>query len=85
MSINPLQALNIATIPHDEKDITSVLNQVQYAEATCQDIYDKLTQRTKNLADEILEVEFSWRVRVGGMRGFRELLLPVFHPVYGVP
>jgi CRISPR-associated protein Cmr6 len=30
-------------------------------------------------------VDFNWRLRVGGTRGFRELLLPVFHPVFGVP
>ncbi|MGQ9870266.1 RAMP superfamily CRISPR-associated protein, partial [Leptodesmis sp.] len=51
-------------------------------------VYTKLCQRTELLAggtENTLRVSFSWRLRVGGTRGFRELLLPVFHPVFGVP
>ncbi len=84
MIINPLQALNTKVLT-TERQISPILESVEDAEQTCNEIYRKLTARTKKLATESLKIEFSWRVRVGGMRGFRELLLPVFHPVYGVP
>lgn len=82
MSINPLQALNSTLFGNQ---INPVLESVEDAEATCNQLYQKLTTRTEQLAETTLRVEFSWRVQVGGMRGFRELLLPVFHPVYGIP
>lgn len=80
---NPLQALNCKLLFGEQ--INPVLESVEQAENSCLPIYNKLTARTNKLADQTLTVHFAWRVRVGGMRGFRELLLPVFHPVYGVP
>jgi CRISPR-associated protein Cmr6 len=58
------------------------------AEKNCSSIYEKLRQRTELLAGNgknTILVQFNWRLRVGGTRGFRELLLPVFHPVFGIP
>jgi CRISPR-associated protein Cmr6 len=82
---NPLQALN-----HTEFDELPkpVLEAAVQAEKTCIPIYDNLKQRTEMLAggaEHTFSVSFSWRLRVGGTRGFRELLLPVFHPVFGIP
>ena len=86
---NPLQALNHAEFGDDGKGgelSQPVLAAAVKAEKTCDPIYQKLTDRTKMLAgDNTLAVSFNWRLRVGGTRGFRELLLPVFHPVFGVP
>ena len=79
---NPLQALNHQRFSDHAQP---VLEEASAADATCSSIYAHLTERTKTLAEETLEVKFSWRLRVGGMRGFQELLLPVFHPVYGIP
>lgn len=62
-----------------------VLLAAAQADDTCEVLYKQLTSRTKALASETLTVRFPWRLRVGGMRGFRELLLPAMHPVYGVP
>jgi len=81
---NPLQKLNSENF-EDDKSRNKSLELVAKAEGKCKKIYQQLTQKTENLADETLKAKFSWRVRVGGMRGFQELLLPVFHPVYGVP
>lgn len=77
--INPLQELN-QKIAVDE-----ALKQVISAEEECQSLYTKLSERTKAIADQFFIAEFVWRVRVGGIRGFDEILLPVFHPVYGIP
>ncbi len=85
MTQNPLQTLKIQPYPVSENSIKPLLESVEDIENDCDEIYQKLTARTKQLADDVLEAKFSWRVRVGGMRGFRELILPVFHPVYGVP
>ena len=86
---NPLQALNYAEFGADRNGgelSQPVLTAAVSAEKTCDPIYQKLTARTKMLAgDNTLAVSFNWRLRVGGTRGFRELLLPVFHPVFGVP
>ena len=86
---NPLQALNYAEFGEDRNGgelSQPVLAAAVKAEKTCDPIYQKLTARTKMLAgDNTLSVSFNWRLRVGGTRGFRELLLPVFHPVFGVP
>lgn len=88
---NPLQALNFAEFGDDGKGnelSQSVLSAAVQAEKNCGSLYTKLCQRTELLAGgdkNTLRVSFSWRLRVGGTRGFRELLLPVFHPVFGVP
>lgn len=86
---NPLQALNYAEFGADRNGgelSQPVLTAAVSAEKTCDPIYQKLTDRTKMLAGEnTLSVSFNWRLRVGGTRGFRELLLPVLHPVFGVP
>lgn len=88
---NPLQALNLAEFGDDGKGnelSQPVLSAAVQAEKSCGPAYTKLCQRTELLAggtENTLRVSFSWRLRVGGTRGFRELLLPVFHPVFGVP
>ncbi|UIE39256.1 RAMP superfamily CRISPR-associated protein [Leptodesmis sichuanensis] len=88
---NPLQSLNFAEFGDDGKGnelSQPVLSAAVQAEKSCGLVYTKLCQRTKLLAggdENTLRVDFSWRLRVGGTRGFRELLLPVFHPVFGVP
>jgi CRISPR-associated protein Cmr6 len=86
---NPLQALNYAEFGEDRNGgelSQPVLAAAVKAEKTCDPIYQKLTARTKMLAGgNTLSISFNWRLRVGGTRGFRELLLPVFHPVFGVP
>lgn len=82
---NPLQALNLTEF---EELTQPVLKEAVKAEATCDRIYAKLKQRTLDLVGTegiTIPISFNWRVRVGGTRGFRELLLPVFHPVFGIP
>ena len=82
----PLQVLNHSYINlANEESVQDFLQTIAANDTTCQVIYQQLTKRTKALAETVLEVSFPWRVRVGGMRGFQELLLPVFHPVYGIP
>ncbi len=91
-SHNPLQALywvepNLP-IENDATARMRILNATVEAEQTCNQLYIKLKQRTQNLAggeENTIRVSFNWRVRVGGTRGFRELLLPVLHPVFGIP
>ncbi len=87
---NPLQALNIAKFGKDPKGnelSQDVLEEAVTAEKTCTSIYEKLNRRTEELAGKegVITISFNWRVRVGGTRGFRELLLPVFHPIFGIP
>lgn len=87
---NPLQALNLTEFGRNRngEELTQpVLNAAVASEATCAPLYAKLNQRTRQLAGEegIVTIDFNWRVRVGGTRGFRELLLPVLHPVFGIP
>ena len=89
--INPLQALNFAEFGEDRKGAElaqPVLIAAANAEKTNTALYTKLKQRTESLigTDGVtILATFNWRLRVGGTRGFRELLLPVFHPVFGVP
>ncbi|MBD1937282.1 RAMP superfamily CRISPR-associated protein [Microcoleus sp. FACHB-68] len=87
---NPLQALNFAEFKEvkGKEIVQPVLESAVGAEKDCAGIYTKLCERTLALAggkDNTLTISFSWRMRVGGTRGFRELLLPAFHPVFGVP
>jgi CRISPR-associated protein Cmr6 len=82
MISNPLQALNLARF--DDTPIPALKEAVN-AEHNCQSYYKRLTQRTKNLANEWIKIQFAWRLRVGGVRGFYEILLPALHPVYGIP
>ncbi len=94
---NPLQTLNCADFSTEsakkfsdsqpeEQRLKSLLEETVKADTqTCQSLYDLLNQRTVTLAGEIAEVYFPERLRVGGIQGFRERLLPALHPVYGVP
>ncbi|WP_051050546.1 RAMP superfamily CRISPR-associated protein [Pseudanabaena sp. PCC 6802] len=86
---NPLQAL-IRSEPsiHSESDRKPVLVKAVEADKGCDRIYKTLNQRIRDLVGSngiAIEVEFDWRVRVGGNRGFCDLLLPVLHPVFGIP
>lgn len=89
---NPLQALNWVepnlSPQKDEEPRMRILQASMEAEDACTEIYDRLNQRTERLAGKgglTFKAQFPWRLRVGGTRGFRELLLPVLHPVFGVP
>ncbi|OBQ27997.1 MAG: hypothetical protein AN483_17845 [Aphanizomenon flos-aquae MDT14a] len=88
---NPLQALYWVEPNLPETDASqrmSILRETVAAEQGCNQIYTKLYQRTLQLADgkeNTVSVSFNWRMRVGGTRGFRELLLPVLHPIFGIP
>lgn len=86
---NPLQTLNFTQFGVDKKNnelAKPVLEAAVSADKTCATVYNLLTERTKKIAGaNAITVKFPWRVRVGGMRGFRELLLPALHPVYGIP
>lgn len=94
---NPLQTLNCLDFSKEsaarfsdsqpeEERLKFLLEATAKADKeTCQPLYDILNQRTETLAEEILTVHFPGRLRVGGIQGFRERLLPVLHPVYGVP
>jgi CRISPR-associated protein Cmr6 len=85
---SPLQALKLCTFDTDIKSRElpeSIFNQAIAAEESAAPIYEYLGQRIEQLADVTLKVSFPWRLRVGGLPGFRDLLLPAMHPVYGVP
>ena len=88
---NPLQALYWIEPNLSENDASqrmSILKETVAAEQGCSQIYTKLYQRTLQLAngqENTISVSFNWRMRVGGTRGFRELLLPVLHPIFGIP
>ncbi|HEY9795794.1 MAG TPA: RAMP superfamily CRISPR-associated protein [Leptolyngbyaceae cyanobacterium] len=91
-SQNPLQALYWVepNLPaeKDEEQRMRLLKATVEAEQHCQSLYTQLNQRTQVLVGEMgvcFKVSFNWRLRVGGTRGFRELLLPVLHPVFGIP
>lgn len=73
---------------HTQESAKLLLEAATTVETHCQSIYDRLKQRTESLVLEggvAFPVSFSWKLRVGGTRGFMELLLPVFHPIFGVP
>ena len=85
---NPLQSLNHKLFEKDEENqelVKPVIEASIKAERDCLELYQYLTEKTKTIADETLEVSFPWRLRVGGMRGFRDLLLPAMHSIYGIP
>ncbi len=88
---NPLQSLNFAKfgIDKNEKELSQpVLEKAVIADGNCKDTYRRLSDRTKLLVGSegiTFSTDFNWRVRVGGTVGFRELLLPVFHQVFGIP
>ena len=85
----PLQALNHGLFPDtndsNKLDLKQVLKQAADEDKNWESLYKQLNQNTQRLADDTLTVNFNWRLRVGGIRGFEEAILPVFHPVYGVP
>jgi CRISPR-associated protein Cmr6 len=85
---NPLQALNHELFKKDSKKqelVKPVIEVAIKADKTCAALYKFLNDRTRSLANITLTIQFPWLLRVGGVRGFRELLLPVLHPVYGIP
>lgn len=86
---SPLQVLITESFRKDNKGnelADQVLSATVKAEKeSCKQLYEQLCDRTALLADEVITVRFPWRLRVGGTRGFRELILPVFHPIYGIP
>jgi len=89
---NPLQTLYWVepNLPaqKDESPRMDILQASIEAEKACTPICDRLNDRTKRLAENggmTFRAQFPWRLRVGGTRGFRELLLPVLHPVFGIP
>jgi CRISPR-associated protein Cmr6 len=86
---SPLQVLITESFRTDAKGnelADQVLAQTARVEKeSCQQLYTQLCDRTELIADKVVTVRFPWRLRVGGTRGFRELILPVFHPVYGIP
>ncbi|MGP1383449.1 MAG: type III-B CRISPR module RAMP protein Cmr1 [Thainema sp.] len=81
----------------EDQRIRKVLTNSVHADSDIwQPLYDELNQRVRLLACEvdtktgerkkaIVTVQYPWRVRVGGLPGFRERLLPAMHPVYGIP
>lgn len=91
-SQNPLQSLywvepNLP-VEKDEEQRMKLLKATVEAEQQCKPLYTQLNERMKLLVGKkgvCFNISFSWRLRVGGTRGFRELLLPVLHPVFGIP
>lgn len=81
----------------EDQRIRKVLeSSVQADNETWQPLYEELNQRVRLLACEVdtqsgerkkavVKVQYPWRARVGGLQGFRERLLPIMHPVYGIP
>ena len=87
---SPLQTLKHKefTLDRQNKELAfPVLQASVQSDQTCTALYKKLCEQMKLMTDPngIVMAEFPWRLRVGGMRGFRDLLLPVFHPTYGIP
>jgi len=88
---NPLQALNFTDFGWDKQGkplAQPILEAAANADKDCSYLYEKLNQRTLALAggeNNTFKVFFNWRMRVGGTRGFAELLLPALHPVFGIP
>lgn len=89
LSQSPLQVLITESFEQEgDKELAKgILEATVKAEQndSCKKLYHYLCKRTECLSDECIRVHFPWRLRVGGARGFRELILPVFHPVYGIP
>jgi len=84
--IHVLQTLKHESLGNDNDRPEPALYAAATTEQNCGELYDRLNTRTRQLAgDSIIEVEFGSRVRVGGVRGFLDTLLPALHPVYGVP
>ncbi|MHC5861740.1 hypothetical protein [Nostoc sp.] len=75
---SPLQKLNSFVKFHLDRNgnelVQGVLEAAATADETCESLYQQLTEKTRKLADDTITIQFSWRLRVGGMRGFRELL-----------
>lgn len=89
---NPLAAL--CDYSKDEPDLhrasspKAILNAACTAEEHCSSLYQQLATRTRTLTQPsgtTLTTTFKTDMRVGGTRGFCELLLPVLHPVFGIP
>jgi CRISPR-associated protein Cmr6 len=85
LQIHPLQALKHHDLGDENDRPDPALAAAVDIERNCQALYDRLNERTVMLSSSLLEVEFGSRVRVGGVRGFLDTLLPALHPVYGVP
>lgn len=90
MTNNPLQVIKHSKINKDDKGKELYLpffQEAQKADQECSKIYQTLSKRTKSLASPqgVFAVKFPWRIRVGGIRGFDDILMLVFHPVFGVP
>jgi CRISPR-associated protein Cmr6 len=82
---NELAGPVLTQVARAERGSFQLTQTAQAEKGSCQQLYQQLCDRTELIADEVITVRFPWRLRVGGTRGFRELILPVFHPVYGVP
>lgn len=84
IAATPLQCLkNGICITDNERK--NLLHLAVNADKKADELYEALCDRTTQLAQEVVTVDFAWRLRVAGFRGFQELLLPAFHPVYGIP
>ena len=81
---SPLQVL-ITEPPQQDTSYQLLAATAQAEQESCGQLYQQLCDRTALIADEVITVRFPWRLRVGGTRGFRELILPVLHPIYGIP
>lgn len=85
LPMHPLQSLTLKALDDNERPDPALKAAVE-TEGNCQELYDQLNERTKMLASSTsIEVEFTSRIRVGGIRGFLDTLLPALHPIYGVP
>jgi CRISPR-associated protein Cmr6 len=84
---SPLQELKRTRFKKEGKNelLDPIFEEAIKAEKKVALLYDYLGQKLEALADKTLEITFSWRLRVGGLPGFRDLLLPAMHTVYGVP
>jgi CRISPR-associated protein Cmr6 len=82
----------------ENQQIRSLLEATASADKNWQSLYAGLCSRVeglaavleqeptgKNIKRAIVIAEFPGYSRVGGLPGFRERLLPVMHPVYGIP
>ena len=91
LDTSPLQVLKQAKFRKERKEgkeqelPDSIFEATIQAEKEISQLYNYLGQKINSLADTTLEVKFPWRLRVGGLPGFRELLLPAMHTIYGVP